>query len=135
MVERRRPLPPLRGWIIQQLLKLAVAEQMPERIAVLADSDLVFIRPVTADTFAPGGRARLYRVDDGIGDSLPRHLKWHAVAHELLGLPPVVPPPLPDYVSSFNTWDRDVVKRMASADRKGDRSPMPRGSWERTALL
>jgi hypothetical protein len=108
----RRPVPPLRGWIVQQLVKLAVADEIPERVIVMADSDLVFIRPVTAATFAPGGRVRLYRMDDGVGDSLPRHLRWHAVARELLGLPPAPPPPLPDYVSSLNSWDRDVVNRM-----------------------
>jgi len=105
-------VPPLRGWIIQQLVKLSAANQMSERIIVLADSDLVFIRPVTVATFAPNGQTRLYRLDEGIGDSLPRHLRWHAVAHDLLGLPPPPPPPLPDYVSSLNTWDRDVVNRM-----------------------
>jgi hypothetical protein len=108
----RRPVPPLRGWIIQQLVKLSVASQMSERIIVTADSDLVFIRPVTVATFAPNGQARLYRLDEGVGDSLPRHLRWHAVAHELLGLPPAPPPPLPDYVSPLATWDRDVVNRM-----------------------
>jgi hypothetical protein len=108
----RRPLPPLRGWIVQQLVKLALAEQVPEHVIVIADSDLVFVRPVTVDTFAPGERARLYRKDDGVGESLPRHLRWHAVARELLGLPPAPAPPLPDYVSSLNCWDRDVAGRM-----------------------
>lgn len=108
----RRPMPPLRGWIIQQLVKLSVASQMSERIIVTADSDLVFIRPVTVATFAPGGKSRLYRLDEGVGQSLPRHLRWHAVAHELLGLPPAPPPPLPDYVSPLIAWDRDVVRRM-----------------------
>jgi hypothetical protein len=108
----RRPVPPLRGWIIQQLVKLSVACQMSERIIVTADSDLVFIRPVTVATFAPNGKSRLYRLDEGVGDSLPRHLRWHAVAHDLLGLPPPPPPPLPDYVSPLIAWDRDVVNRM-----------------------
>ncbi len=108
----RRPLPPLRGWIVQQLVKLALTEQVPERVIVIADSDLVFVRPVTVDTFAPGERVRLYREDDGVGESLPRHLRWHAVARELLGLPPAPAPPLPDYVSSLNCWDRDVAGRM-----------------------
>jgi Family of unknown function (DUF6492) len=107
----RRPVPPLRGWIIQQLVKLSVADQISERVIVMADSDLVFIRPVTVGTLAPGGRVRLYRLDDGVGESLPRHLRWHAVAHNLLGLPPPPAPPLPDYVSSLNTWDRDIVSR------------------------
>jgi hypothetical protein len=110
-VNLRRPVPPLRGWIIQQLVKLAVAEQTPERVIVLADSDLVFIRPITLDTFAPDGRVRLYKKNEGVDASLSRHLRWHAVARELLGLPPPPAPPLPDYVSSLNTWDCDVVRR------------------------
>jgi hypothetical protein len=88
----RRPVPPLRGWISQQLVKLSVASQTSERIIVLADSDLVFIRPVTVATFAPDGQARLYRLDEGTGDSLPRHLRWPAVAHDLLGLQPPASP-------------------------------------------
>jgi hypothetical protein len=110
-VNLRRPMPPLRGWIVQQLVKLAVADQVAEDVVVMADSDLVFIRPITLDTFAPGGRARLYRRDDGVDASLPRHMRWHAVARELLGLPPAPAPPLPDYVSSLNIWDREVVRR------------------------
>lgn len=110
-VNVRRPVPPLRGWIVQQLVKLAVARQLPERVAVLADSDLVFVRPVTESTFAPRGRTRLYRRDGGVDASLPRHVRWHVAAHALLGLPPAPAPPLPDYVSSLNTWDRDVVAR------------------------
>ena len=111
-VNLRRPLPPLRGWIVQQLVKLAVAERLSERVIVVADSDLVFIRPVTVATFAPGGRVRLYRRDGGVDESLPRHLRWHAVARDLLGMPPAPAPPLPDYVSSLNCWDGDVVRRM-----------------------
>jgi hypothetical protein len=110
-VNLRRPVPPLRGWIVQQLVKLAVADQVAEDVVVMADSDLVFIRPITLDTFAPRGRVRLYRKDDGVDASLPRHMRWHTVARELLGLPPAPAPPLPDYVSSLNIWDREVVRR------------------------
>jgi Family of unknown function (DUF6492) len=110
-VNLRRPVPPLRGWITQQLVKLAVSEQIPERVIVTADSDVVFIRPVTLATFAPSGRVRLYRKDDGVGEGLPRHLRWHAVARDLLGLPSAFTPPLPDYVNSPISWDGDVVRR------------------------
>jgi Family of unknown function (DUF6492) len=110
-INLRQPVPPLRGWILQQLVKLAVAERAQERIVIMADSDLVFVRPVTAETFAPGGRVRLYRKDRAVDGSMTRHVRWHAVAHKLLELP-AAPPPLPDYVSGLNSWDRDVVKRM-----------------------
>jgi hypothetical protein len=111
-INLRQPVPPLRGWILQQLVKLAIAEQAQERVVLIADSDLVFVRPVTVDTFAPGGRVRLYRKDDGVDSSMSRHVQWHVVARKLLGLTPVQPPPLPDYVSGLNSWDRDVVERM-----------------------
>jgi hypothetical protein len=108
----RRPLPPLRGWIVQQLVKLAVASQVAERVVVTADSDIVFIRPVTEETFAPGGHVRLFRLDDGVDSSLTRHVLWHSVSRRLLGLPAAPPPPLPDYVTALNSWDREVVGRM-----------------------
>jgi Family of unknown function (DUF6492) len=111
-VNLRRPVPPLRGWILQQLVKLAVATQVDERIVVTADSDIVFIRPVTVETFAPGGHVRLFRLDGGVDSSLARHVRWHAVSRSLLGLPPAPPPPLPDYVTALNSWDREVVARM-----------------------
>lgn len=110
-VNLRWPVPPLRGWIVQQLVKLALASQVRERVVVLADSDLVFVRPVSVTTFVTGGRVHLYRKDDAVDASLPRHMRWHAVARDLLGLPSVAPSAsLPDYVSSLNSWDSEVVR-------------------------
>jgi hypothetical protein len=102
-------VPPLRGWIVQQLDKLAVAEQLEEKVIVLVDSDVVFVRPVTLSTFAPYGQVRFYRKDGGVTNEMGRHVRWHAVARELLGLPPGPRPPLPDFISALNTWDRDLV--------------------------
>jgi Family of unknown function (DUF6492) len=111
-INLRQPVPPLRGWILQQLVKLAIAEQAQERVVIMADSDVVFVRPVTVDTFAPGGRLRLYRKEDGVEGSMSRHMRWHVAARTLLGLSAAEAPPLPDYVSGLNGWDRDVIKRM-----------------------
>jgi hypothetical protein len=61
----------------------------------------VFIRPVTVETFAPGGQVRLFRLDDGVDTSLMRHVRWHAVSRSLLGLPAAPPPSLPDYVTAL----------------------------------
>jgi hypothetical protein len=108
-VNLRSPVPPLRGWIVQQLVKMALAEQLEEKVIVVADSDVVFLRPVTVSTFAPHGQVRFYRKEGGVSDEMARHVRWHAVTRELLGLPPAPPPPLPDYISALNTWDRDLV--------------------------
>ena len=46
------------GWAMQQLVKLHAAE-LDVDLLVLADSDVVFVRPVSADTFREGRRVRL----------------------------------------------------------------------------
>lgn len=103
-----RPYPPVRGWIMQQILKLAAATRLDADILLLVDSDVQFVRPVTSDTLVQNGRLRLYRRDGTVSEHLPRHVAWHRIAREWLGLPaPKLP--LPDYVSAVNVWDRRVV--------------------------
>ena len=111
----RRPYPPVRGWAMQQLVKLHAAAELGADIVVLADSDVVFVRPVSADTFRQDGRVCYYHHADAVHEGMPRHLIWHDVARRLLGLPPAGPPPLPDYISPLNAWDRNVV--LALRDR------------------
>ncbi len=94
---------------MQQIVKLAAATELGVDLTLLADSDVVLVRPVTLDNFRSGTRVRFYRSDDAVDERLPRHMLWHEVAHRLLGLPPVGPPPLPDYVSALNIWDRRIV--------------------------
>jgi hypothetical protein len=111
----RRPFVPIRGWVMQQVVKLCAAAELGADVVLLVDSDVVFVRPVTVDTFREHGRVRLYRSEDAVDEQLPRHLIWHDVARRLLGLPPAGPPPLPDYISSPHAWDRRVV--LALRDR------------------
>lgn len=108
----RKPYPPIRGWIAQQIVKLSAAASLDVDIALLVDSDIVFIRPVNTRTYAPSGEVVLYRKEDGVDDSLPRHRLWHQVARRLLGLPPAVPGPLPDYICSPCAWQPSVVRAM-----------------------
>jgi hypothetical protein len=111
----RRPYPPIRGWVMQQLVKLHAAAELGADVLLLADSDVVFVRPVTAETFRKDGRFCYYRGDNAVDGSMPRHIIWHDVARRLLGLPPAGPPPLPDYISPVNVWDRPTV--LALRDR------------------
>jgi hypothetical protein len=108
-----RPVPPVRGWILQQIIKLAAAAASSADVVVLVDSDVEFIRPFHAGTFVHDGVVRLYRVPDEIDARLPRHVIWHQVARTLLGLPQAGPP-FPDYISSLLAWDPDIVRRMLS---------------------
>jgi uncharacterized protein DUF6492 len=110
----RRPYPPVRGWVMQQLVKLRAASQFDADVLVLADSDVRLVRPTTIDTFRQGGRLRFYREEAAVDEGMRRHLIWHRVARRLLGLPDADSGLLPDYISAFNVWDRRVVSEMCS---------------------
>jgi hypothetical protein len=107
----RRPFPPIRGWMMQQLVKLQAASQLPAGRLLLVDSDVLLVRPVTAQTFVSAGRTRFYRRAAGVGGHMPRHLRWHDNARALLGLP-LERSPLPDYISAFNVWDQATVRAL-----------------------
>jgi hypothetical protein len=110
----RRPVPPVRGWVMQQVVKLQAAAQIEADTLLLVDSDVLFVRPVTAQMFRQDGLLRFYRKDAGVDARLPRHLIWHDIARDLLGISRARPP-LPDYISAFNVWDRGTV--LAMCDR------------------
>lgn len=111
----RRPYPPIRGWVMQQIVKFGAAAELGADVLLLADSDVTFVRPVTVETFRQNGDVRFYRSDNGVDAEMPRHVLWHDVARRLLGLPPAGPPPLPDYICPMNPWDRRLV--LALRDR------------------
>lgn len=108
----RRPWPPVRGWVLQQALKIAAAGSMQTTAVIIADSDVVLVRSVDLNDVLQDGEVNLYRLDGAVHDGMERHVRWHRVARRLLGLDTVVRPPLHDYVSSFNVWDPSVVRRM-----------------------
>ena len=107
-----RPWPPVRGWVMQQAAKLAAAATVEADVVLVADSDAVLVRPTTAERLIVDGQVCLYRAERAIHAGMPRHLSWHRVARELLGLPPAPDPPLPDYVSGIGVWDPNLVRAM-----------------------
>src|SRR5690349_6797014 len=113
----RKPVPPIRGWVMQQVVKLQAAATIDADTLLLVDSDVIFVRPVTSHTFRRDGLVRFYRKDAAVDASLPRHMVWHDAARNLLGLPHAAAP-LPDYVSAFNVWDRCTVLAMRDRIKK-----------------
>jgi hypothetical protein len=103
--------PPIRGWIIQQIIKIAAAQQIDADVSVLIDSDVVFVRPFDVHNFVREGRVRLFRNPTGNDVQRKMHLKWHQSASRLLGLPDL-DMTLPDYVGHIITWRRDRVLQM-----------------------
>jgi hypothetical protein len=107
-----RPFPPVRGWILQQVIKLAAVAAIEDDVVLVVDSDVEFIRPFTAETFVRDGNVRFYRGPKEIDERLPRHMAWHRVARVLLGLPPIEPPFTHYIPSSLVAWDPRIVRRM-----------------------
>lgn len=110
-VNLRRPYPPLRGWISQQLIKLAASARFDADAVLLVDSDIEFVRPFQPETYVRDGVVRFYRKPGAIDERLPRHVIWHHVARELLGLPPARPP-FTDYICAPVAWSPSIVAAM-----------------------
>jgi Family of unknown function (DUF6492) len=102
---------PMRNWILQQIVKIAVAQQITEDVAVFIDSDVTFVRPFALTSLTRSGELRLFR--DSIGNETQRqmHYKWHRSASRLLDLPNVSPD-IPDYIGNLITWKKSNVVQM-----------------------
>lgn len=107
-----KPWPPVRGWILQQLIKLATVSELTEDTVLLIDSDVMLIKPVEESQFRRSGVVRLYRQAGGITPGMTRHLQGQATARELLDSP--AEPDTPDYVSAFASWDPNLVRECVA---------------------
>ncbi|MFD4958815.1 DUF6492 family protein [Microbacterium sp. NPDC058389] len=109
-VNAARPWPPVRGWIMQQLVKLAVVSELTTDVAVMIDSDVVVVRPLREGAFRTAdGVVRLYRRPHGITEQMTRHLSQRRRALALLGLE-TTEVDSPDYISAFVSWDPALVR-------------------------
>ena len=100
---------PVRGWIAQQIMKIAAAAESSTEIVLHVDSDALFVRPFSVDRLFPdGAHARLFRRAPEAGKG---HRSWHLAASKLLALPPDEFHD-GDYIDSLVVWRRSVVRKM-----------------------
>ena len=100
---------PVRGWIAQQVMKIAAATQADTEIVVHVDSDNAFIRPLRAEDLMRNGRVRLYRHSDMVDRS--SHRLWHEAAGRLLGLEPSDFYGA-EYIDQLVVWRRSVARGL-----------------------
>jgi hypothetical protein len=112
-INRSRPWPPIRGWIMQQVIKLAAAAASETDVVVVIDSDVELIRPIDATTFMRDGVVRTYRRPGAITPDMVRHVEWSHTARRLLGVPDGSPP-FDDYIAGLISWDPDIVRRSTA---------------------
>jgi hypothetical protein len=108
----RAPFPPVRGWIAQQVVKLAAAAQSRAEGVLLVDSDIVFVRGFSMSDYSDGLALTIYRLAGGVHQGMTRHLEWDRVARRLLELPPAPHGDLPDYICCPCLWRPSVVREL-----------------------
>jgi Family of unknown function (DUF6492) len=118
------PIPPVRGWILQQVVKLAATAASDDDVVLVVDSDVEFVRPFSAETFIQDGHVRFYRQPDKIVGQLPRHAIWQRISRVLLGVP-ASPPPYADYIAAMLAVDPAFVRQMLSRVTATSGRPWP----------
>ena len=101
---------PVRGWVMQQLVKLSVSRATHAELLLFADSDLQFIQPFDPRRVYRDGRLRLHRVPGAMNEG--RHHQWHRRAGILLGEKPDYFGS--DYVGQLITWRRSHLVALQS---------------------
>jgi hypothetical protein len=103
----RRAARRLRGWYAQQLVKLAAPAYVDTEACVMLDSDVFFVRPVTADDFfGPTGKLQLLERND-LMLTQAEHAMWQRDSAEFLGT--TLDAPLADYTASVVPMHRGVL--------------------------
>ncbi len=101
--------PPIRNWILQQIVKLSVAECIDAEAYLFADSDIALTRPFATESLIEGNLLRLFRVAKA--PMFPGHARWHRSAARLLGLPPTDDLGTA-YIGNLITWRREVLRLL-----------------------
>jgi hypothetical protein len=118
---------PISGWIIQQLLKIACAQQIPHDMLLLCDSDLIFVRPFGLASLQDKSKLGLLDVDYE-SDEVRR---WTEIACELLGISPGRVA-VRGHVNTMICWHRrhvlsmiDRIQRQSDVDWRHRISRLP----------
>jgi hypothetical protein len=115
---------PVRGWITQQIMKIAATATSPADVVIHMDSDTTFIRPFKPEHIVIDGLTRFYRDPNPTG--LATHTTWQKAARQLLGLA-ANPNYEAEYIGACLVWKTSVLRDMIQQMEKGSGS-----SWIKT---
>jgi len=112
----------VRGWIHQQLAKIAVVASLDFDAVILVDSDARFIAPIRPDQVFDGSRLRLFHNPGAPSGPVSESAKWHDVASVALGLEPKGYSGA-DYISTAVVWSPAVVRDLMRHIETAHQSP------------
>lgn len=98
---------PVRGWIVQQIIKLSVDRLSDADTFVFLDSDAVLVRPFDPPWARPAAPVPLFR-EQGPALVSDMNTAWHQVSAERLGIPAPQRADI-NYVGALVTWRRDAL--------------------------
>lgn len=108
---------PMRGWHVQQLRRIAIANHIYEDGYLSCDSDVAFVAPYSVGSNWKNNQLRLYRLDNSLGKSeLAEQRKWSANAGKRLGLGNLQSSH--DYISTLIQWKKSTVNAMVEHIQK-----------------
>ncbi|MEB3279100.1 MAG: DUF6492 family protein [Lyngbya sp.] len=104
--------PPIRNWLLQQIVKLSAAQFVGEDVLMFVDSDVAFVRSLNPqERFVRDGKIRFYREPNSIPQTWEGHYSWYKTASKLL-IAPMVDFPAPNYIGDLITWKKDNVFKL-----------------------
>lgn len=105
---------PLRGWHVQQLRRIAIADHVPADALLYCDSDVVFLRDFDCATLWRPDGLRFLRRPGALSDPklAPQRL-WSANAGHALGIA-AGKVSLEDYIATVIAWRRDTLASMCA---------------------
>lgn len=101
----------VRGWMVQQCLKIGMARQSTETAIMHVDSDVCFFRHLSPEDAFDGEHTRFFRAEGEI--DYPMHNPWLNSAADFLGVS-VPTKHQAHYVENCILWDTGVAKAMAA---------------------
>ena len=99
---------PVRGWILQQLLKISATSVAPEDTLVFCDSDTVFIRPFSGRDFLIGDKVGLLDVPFANDDII----RWSKISRQVLGIADRQNQAPRGHVGNMICWSRPIAAAM-----------------------
>jgi hypothetical protein len=107
---------PLRGWHVQQLRRIALAERPTRTSSSICDSDVIFVRSFDADQLSGQDGAACFAATDGLGRMPPDPSPWVANAGHALAS--IVPVPPHDYIATLIAWRRKRSSACAAISKE-----------------
>ncbi|MFD3191566.1 DUF6492 family protein [Sedimentitalea sp. HM32M-2] len=111
----------VRGWMLQQFLKIEMSRRIEAAAVMHVDSDVAFFRRLAPEDAFAGDRVRFFRVE---GKPInPMHDAWVAGSCRFLG---ISPPARHDvhYIENCVLWSRAVARAMVDRMQEAQGKPL-----------